>query len=86
MLNQYSKQLMILWKARKSGCCLEIMKIFFWKMCNAKECIELKNDISQFKSPFGKCAMQKNALNSKMSIFSLIQLRYTLDSKISVHI
>ena len=21
---------------------LEIMKIFFWKMCNAKECTELK--------------------------------------------
>ena len=51
-----------------SGCCLEIMRIFFWKMCDTKECVELKFDISQFKSPFGKCAMQKNALKSKMSI------------------
>ena len=53
----------------RSGCCLKIMRIFFWKMCDTKECVELKFDISQFKSPFGKCAMQKNALNSRMSIF-----------------
>ena len=59
------------------GCCLEIMKIFFWNMCNAKECIELKNVIIVVKSPFGKCAMQKNALNSKIlsQIFNRISFK-----------
>ena len=44
---------------------LEIMKVPFWKMCNAKECTELKMSIFFKSGPYlENVAMQeKNALN-----------------------
>ena len=51
-----------------SGCCLEIMRIFFWKMCNTKECVELKNDILQFKIPFWKMCNAKECIELELNL------------------
>ena len=60
---------------------------WFYNSMRPKRClVDLDVVWRSWGSSFGKCVTQRNALNSKMSIFSLIQLRYTLDSKISVHI
>ena len=41
---------------------LEIMKIFFWKMCNAKECTELKMSIFFKSGPY----LENVAMQEKM--------------------